>query len=75
MSVKLSDTVYAAAAPCRELRRSMLYVNYWTVLDKMKSLPTITYEQLTEFSTAFYATMFVETLVQGNITLDVRAAS
>ena len=55
----------------RELRLSLLQFSHWTVVDKHFSINSITAAQLLAFAEAFKSQLFVEGLVQGNVTTQV----
>ena len=52
----------------KELRRSILYNDYWTILDKINCLPTVCIANLEMFAKDFCKDIFCECLVEGNVT-------
>ena len=52
--------------------RALLEPNHYSVLDKHPCLMAIDYDSFVAFVDSFYNEMFVEGLVMGNITREVR---
>lgn len=51
----------------REIRMSILLHMYWNAVDKHKAITDVTYESLRSFSTECFQLLYIECLIQGNI--------
>ena len=55
----------------RDLRLSIIEQNYWTAVDKQYFLSCVSREMLIGFIKEMKSVMFVEGLIQGNVTVQV----
>lgn len=51
----------------RDIRMSVLLHTYWNTVDKYKAIADITYESLRSFSTECFQRLYIESLIQGNV--------
>ncbi|KAF5289998.1 hypothetical protein FQR65_LT11664 [Abscondita terminalis] len=55
---------------CKDIRLLMLQDNYFSLIDKHAAISKITYDEMKEFSQHFLNKVYVQGLVQGNVTRD-----